>query len=101
MSDKIFIGRVDAVMMIGNNGPWEKIKIALGPKDFDKLAANKNEKGWVNLLFKENPNGKKYIEVDTYTPVRKEDFNPTQRGYNQEPPNDLPPPSDNPYEHYR
>lgn len=76
MADKIFIGRVDVQTVQGNNGEWEKIKIALGPKDFELLEEHKNEKGWVNLLFQKSKGGKNYIEVDTWVPVKKEDHNP-------------------------
>lgn len=79
MSSKIFIGRVDSKQMQGGNGPWEKITIAFGPKDFEALQMHKNEKGWVNLLFKESAQGKKYIELDTYVPTRPSGFETPQQ----------------------
>ena len=78
MSDKIFIGRVDAKTMNSNNGPWEKITISFGPQDFEKLNQYKNASGWVNLLFKESAQGKKYIELDTYVPTRPSGLENTQ-----------------------
>lgn len=92
MADKIFIGKVNSTTMNGNSGSWEKIGIALGPEDFSKLAANRNEKGWVNLLFKESNQGKKYLEIDTWVPVRKQDA----PGYQEQPENHnfTPPPED-------
>ena len=90
MSDKIFIGKVKAQMMSGAT-PWEKISISLGPKDLSTLATHKNEQGWINLLFKKSQQGTYYLEVDTWKPVKKDDY---QQATGQQP-------EDNPFESYR
>lgn len=82
-NDKIFVGSVKAeTINKGNNGPWEKIRISIGPKDFQTLQENRNNQGWVNLLFKKGMSGNYYMEVDTFKP--KESFE--QPNYSSPPP---------------
>lgn len=94
MSDgKIFVGSVKAeTVNKGNNGPWEKIRIALGPKDFETLQANKNNQGWVNLLFNKGMSGKYYMEIDTFKPAPQGEFEQpnNQRFSPPQPDDDLP-----------
>jgi len=90
MTDKIFIGKVTKKEMSGGNGPWEKISIALGPKDIEAIIKNRNDKGWINLLFKTSQKGGYYMEVDTYVPT--EGGYPAQQQEERTPPDmgDLP-----------
>lgn len=59
MSDKIYVGRIEAKE--GKFG--ELISVAFGPQDFEKLEAAKNERGWVNLNWKKSKEGGYYMEV--------------------------------------
>lgn len=68
MSEKIFIGSVKSETIQGQTGPWEAIRIALGPQDFEKLEQHKNAKGWINLDFKKGQSGNYYMEVNTWVP---------------------------------
>jgi len=86
MSEKIFIGKVTAKMITGNSEPWEKITIALGPQDIEKIAQHKNEKGWINLLFKKGQSGNYYMEVDTWKPTNQGNAAPASNtGYSVPP----------------
>ena len=50
----------------------EIVKIAFGPKDFDKFVELKNESGWVNLELMSKRDGEKYLKVqEAYTPKAK------------------------------
>lgn len=71
--DKIFIGKVKTEQKTGRNGDWEETRISFGPKDFELLEQHKN-KGWVNLLLRRSQAGKDYMEVDTWVPVKGEDY---------------------------
>ena len=60
-SAKIYVGRVETKE--GQYG--ELVSIAFGPQDFEKLEAAKNERGWVNLNWKQSKEGGYYMEVYT------------------------------------
>ena len=68
MNDKVFIGKVITKEFNGPNGKWKKTSISLGPDDFKKLGANRNERGWVNLELKPKKEGGHYMQVDTWKP---------------------------------
>ncbi len=57
--EKISVGRVE--VREGQYGPMTTI--SLGPQDTEKIAANLNEKGWINLSLKESRAGGFYLEV--------------------------------------
>jgi hypothetical protein len=59
MSDKVYVGRVETKE--GKYG--ELVSVSLGPQDFEKLEAAKNERGWVNLNWKQAKDGGYYMEV--------------------------------------
>lgn len=61
MSDKTFIGKVDVIA----TQYGEIIKLKFGPQDFEKMAAAKNEGGWLHIDIKSGKNGK-YAEVNNY-----------------------------------
>ena len=60
-TQKIYVGRVE--VKEGQYG--ELISVAFGPQDFEKLEAAKNERGWVNLNWKQSKEGGYYMEVYT------------------------------------
>ena len=60
-SQKIYVGCVE--VKEGQFG--ELVSVALGPQDFEKLEAAKNERGWVNLNWKKSKEGGYYMEVYT------------------------------------
>jgi len=93
MSDKIFIGNVKTTPKKGQNGTWQETKISFGPKDFLLFEEHKN-KGWVNLLLKKSQSGKIYLEVDTWKPVRQEDFQGRQSVPDVQYNDSMPPPPD-------
>lgn len=50
----------------------EIVKIAFGPKDFEKFGELKNESGWLNLELMSKRDGEKYLKVqEAYTPKAK------------------------------
>jgi len=59
MADKQFVGKTSVV----NTKFGQIVKVALGPQDFEVLANNKNDKGWVNLEIKDKRDGGKYIQL--------------------------------------
>ena len=59
MEKKVYVGRVE--VKEGKYG--ELISVALGPQGFEKLEAAKNERGWVNLNWKQSKEGGYYMEV--------------------------------------
>jgi hypothetical protein len=61
----IFIGKTKVV----KTKYGEIVKIAFGPKDFEKIEGLKNESGWVNLELMSKRDGEKYLKVqEAYTP---------------------------------
>jgi hypothetical protein len=60
MSDQKTINFVGQIKTIKTQY-GEIIKVALGPSDFEKLEANKNEKGWANLEIKTKRDGSHYM----------------------------------------
>ena len=58
-NDKTFVGKTSVV----NTKYGQIVKVELGPQDFEVLANNKNEKGWVNLEIKDKRDGGKYIQL--------------------------------------
>lgn len=59
MSDKTinFVGQLKTI----KTQYGDIIKVAIGPNDFEKLASNKNDKGWVNLEIKSKRDGSHYM----------------------------------------
>lgn len=68
MSDKKFIGRVE----VKTTQYGELIKIGIPEKEYVLHIKN----GWVNMLLKKSKEGKYYLEIDDWTPTKK-DFQPT------------------------
>lgn len=58
MSDKQFIGNVKEI----ETKFGKMIKIGINETDFVKHLKN----GWVNMILKQNKEGKYYLEVDTW-----------------------------------
>ena len=62
MKKHIFIGNVKIIeIQFG-----EIIKIGLSPEDRKLLEQYQSQSGWVNINIMTNPQGKKYVVVDTY-----------------------------------
>jgi len=58
-TEKVFLGKTTVV----DTQYGQIVKIAFGPNDFEALAQNKNEKGWINLELKDKRDGGKYLQV--------------------------------------
>ena len=72
MTDKKFIGVVKTVQ----TQYGELIKISINESDFN---AAKNENGWINCTLKKGKeSGKHYLELDTWTPEKKNTY-PTDK----------------------
>jgi hypothetical protein len=61
---KKFVGNVKVI----KGKDWEIIKIGVSKEDFDKYQKN----GWVNAVLKKSKKGKYYLELDEWTPEKKE-----------------------------
>jgi predicted dithiol-disulfide oxidoreductase (DUF899 family) len=87
MSDKIYVGRVETKE--GKYG--ELISVSLGPQDFEKLEAAKNQRGWVNLNWKQSKDGGYYMEVyQNASSAGGSKVNETKQAFTQSQSNDLP-----------
>ena len=76
MADKVFVGKTTVV----NTKFGQIVKVALGPKDFEVLTNNKNDKGWVNLEIKDKRDGGKYIQLQGEMPQKAMGVNDTDDG---------------------
>jgi hypothetical protein len=61
---KKFVGNVKVI----NTKFGELVKISISVKDFDENQKN----GWVNAVLKKSKEGKYYLELDEWTPEKKE-----------------------------
>jgi hypothetical protein len=61
---KKFVGNVKVI----NTKFGEMVKISISEKDFQENQKN----GWVNAVLKKSKEGKYYLELDEWTPEKKE-----------------------------
>ena len=63
MSEKIYVGRLEQRT---NKFGEPEVSIGYSKDDLDKLYANLNDKGWVNVRQSLGKSGKPYQQINTY-----------------------------------
>lgn len=65
MSAKIYVGKAKAI----TTKFGVITKLSFGPSDFEKLNAEKNAAGWVNLEILSGRDGNPYAQIDNFKPA--------------------------------
>tara|TARA_R110002050_G_scaffold38740_2_gene95392 strand:+ start:2568 stop:2831 length:264 start_codon:yes stop_codon:yes gene_type:complete len=65
MSDKIYVGKAKGI----TTKFGQITKLSFGPNDFEKLNAEKNAAGWVNLEILTGRDGNPYAQIDNFKPT--------------------------------